>query len=144
MRIVLDHARGLAHSAAVRAAAVAISAAFTSCALFNLFGGKSPSAGTQVFYNNGNGVLTPGPFLQGTSNSAVTVTSGYDSLAIGNIASHSTPSDGGSAVKDLFVTNDNVGQNQVWKNSGDGTFTQVSESKVLNADYMAVAVGRLR
>lgn len=82
------------------------------------------TAGVHVFSNDGKGNLSVGPVLEGTSQ----VSKGYTDLALGNIADHAVPSNGGSPVNDIFVTNNGQGPNQVWINNGSGTFTQHTET----------------
>jgi len=79
----------------------------------------STAAGVHVFYNDGKGNLSVGPVLHASG-----VTSGYTDLALGNLTGHATPSDDGSPVNDIFVTNDNISPNEVWINNGNGTFTR--------------------
>ena len=96
------------------------------------------TAGTHVFLNDGNGNLS---FPTGTQGGVLSVaSSGYSGLALANLTSHAAPADGGPAIDDIFVTNNNVSPNEVWKNNGNSTFTQVAQSWS-TAPSTAVALG---
>ena len=94
------------------------------------------SSGTQVFYNNGNGVLTP----DGSVHAGADTSGTFTSLALGNIDGHLAPSDGGPAIDDIFVTK-NGGINQVWTNNGDTTFTERTDEPFTTDNSTGVALG---